>query len=54
MKRKLDIEATTRALRQAGIDPDESVLRDPNTRRILESLCIRNRIPAVYHEESSP
>lgn len=41
-------EAAERALRDAGIDPEPSFKRDPNRRRILESLCARHKIPAIY------
>jgi hypothetical protein len=50
MTRVLDIEATTRLLREAGHDPSSVFNPDPNTRRLLESLCIRHNIPAVYRQ----
>ena len=46
----LDIEATTRVLRDAGIDPAAVWNPDPNTRRLLEALCIRHNVTAVYKE----
>lgn len=53
MSRVLDFEATERALRQAGIDPHDTILLDPNRRRILESLCLRHKVQAVYLETPS-
>jgi hypothetical protein len=53
MSRELDFEATERALRQAGIDPNDTIRHDPNRRRILESLCVRHNVPAVYLEVPS-
>jgi hypothetical protein len=51
MTRDLDVLATTRALLQGGIDPEPILQRDPNTRRLLEALCIRHNIPAVYRTQ---
>lgn len=52
MMRTLDIPATTQALQDAGIDPAAVFNPDPNTRRLLESLCIRHKIEAIYKEIS--
>lgn len=53
MLRTVDLEATKAVLIAAGIDPEPGLKRDPNTRRLLEALCIRHNIPPVY-KESGP
>ena len=47
----LDLEATKRALIQAGIDPAPGLKRDPNVRRLLEALCVRHNVPPIYQQE---
>lgn len=51
MSRELDFEATERALRAADINPDLAFRRDPNRRRILESLCLYHKVDPVYRPE---
>lgn len=50
MTRTLDIPATIEALHKAGVSVAE-MSRDPNTRRILEALCIRHGVDAVFKDE---
>jgi hypothetical protein len=47
----LDLEATMRALLQAGIDPEPGLKRDPNIRRLIEALCVRHNVPRIYQAE---
>lgn len=53
MSRTLDIPATIKVLQQGGIDTAAAMMRDPNPRRIIEALCIRHEIPAVYRVENA-
>lgn len=48
MIQELDIPATIAALHAAAVAVDWAMARDPNPRRILEALCIRHGVPAVF------
>lgn len=50
MTRTLDLEATKRALLKAGFDPEPGLKKDPNTRRLLEALCLRHNVAPVLKE----
>jgi hypothetical protein len=50
--RTLDLPATIRALQEGGIDTAAALMRDPNPRRIIEALCVRHDIPAIYRAPS--
>ena len=53
MTRVLDIPATTQALRDGRVDVEAAFARDPNTRRIIEALCLRHDIAAVFKDGAS-
>jgi len=50
MNRTLDVSATIKALTAAGLDVEPILSRDPNTRRLLEALCVRYNVLPVYRE----
>lgn len=50
MTRQLEIEATKAALVESKIPLEPGMSRDPNTRRLLEALCVRYNIPPVFKE----
>jgi hypothetical protein len=50
MKQDLNMLATIKALTDAGLEVETILNRDPNTRRLLEALCIRYNVKAVYKD----
>jgi hypothetical protein len=48
----LDLPATIHALQDSGIDTAAALMRDPNPRRIIEALCVRHEIQAIYKAAS--
>lgn len=53
MTQTLDIPATIAALHAAAVAVDWAMSRDPNPRRILEALCIRHGVAAVFKDQSA-
>lgn len=53
MTRQLDIEATKAALVESKVSLEPGMSRDPNTRRLLEALCVRYNVPMVFREPAS-
>jgi hypothetical protein len=52
MIRTRDLPATIQVLQDGGIDAAAALMRDPNPRRIIEALCVRHDIPAIYRAAS--
>lgn len=50
----LDIPATIAALHKAAVATDKALARDPNPRRILEALCVRHGVAAVFNPRRRP
>lgn len=48
MTRVLDLPATIQALQAGGIDTAAALMRDPNPRRIIQALCVRHDISAIF------
>lgn len=48
--KELDEAATEQKLRDADVHPERAFSRDPNRRRILESLCQYHKVGPVYRE----
>lgn len=48
MTQVLDMPATIAALEAAGVSTERPMAIDPNTRRILEALCLRHGVAAVF------
>lgn len=53
MTRALDIPASILALRAADVAVDGAMARDPNPRRIIEALCVRHNVDAVFKDDGS-
>lgn len=53
MTRTLDIPATILALHLAEVPVDFAMARDPNPRRIIEALCVRHNVDAVFKDDGS-